>query len=306
MPLVKKGKTKSEKASGDVTLDAAGNILDPTSVLEGGATDTKKKPKKKKKKMTKGEKEAARLEKAAEVLRTSGDKYMQFVDTVDRWVVKNGTKAIQLFRRFDSDGDGFLSYDEFKSGMFDINAPLNAIELHLLCKLLDKDSNNAIMLIISGMFDINAPLNAIELHLLCKLLDKDSNNAIDYREFNAGLTFVREGDDSHFPNGNREDGFLVTTQRQFEHCVCCKMALWHPYKDPYPKYLDVSFKLATFENAKSHPGHFKSKVSPQSPCMDCWRSSETMFKWLRQNLPCLRIKIVQRRLCSQNTKHWMI
>ncbi|CAH1780262.1 unnamed protein product [Owenia fusiformis] len=272
MPLVKKGKTKSEKASGDVTLDAAGNILDPTSVLEGGATDTKKKPKKKKKKMTKGEKEAARLEKAAEVLRTSGDKYMQFVDTVDRWVVKNGTKAIQLFRRFDSDGDGFLSYDEFKS----------------------------------GMFDINAPLNAIELHLLCKLLDKDSNNAIDYREFNAGLTFVREGDDSHFPNGNREDGFLVTTQRQFEHCVCCKMALWHPYKDPYPKYLDVSFKLATFENAKSHPGHFKSKVSPQSPCMDCWRSSETMFKWLRQNLPCLRIKIVQRRLCSQNTKHWMI
>ena len=41
------------------------------------------------------------------------------------------------------------------------------------------------------MFDLSAPCNKIELHLLTKLLDKQNEEVIEYAELQNGLKFVR-------------------------------------------------------------------------------------------------------------------
>lgn len=35
---------------------------------------------------------------------------------MNRWMKENGMKAEELFRKFDTNQDGLLSYDEFKAG----------------------------------------------------------------------------------------------------------------------------------------------------------------------------------------------
>ena len=43
----------------------------------------------------------------------------------------------------------------------------------------------------SGMYDLNVPINNIELHLLATLLDTDNCGDIDYTELGEGLIHVR-------------------------------------------------------------------------------------------------------------------
>ncbi len=35
---------------------------------------------------------------------------------MDRWLLKNAEKAVELYRRFDQSGEGMVTYDEFKAG----------------------------------------------------------------------------------------------------------------------------------------------------------------------------------------------
>ena len=44
------------------------------------------------------------------------DLYQNFLERMDRWIASNKHKAVELFKRFDINGDGVLTYDEFKSG----------------------------------------------------------------------------------------------------------------------------------------------------------------------------------------------
>ena len=48
------------------------------------------------------------------------DLYQNFLDRMDRWITANKHKAVELFKRFDLNGDGVLTYDEFKSGKIEI------------------------------------------------------------------------------------------------------------------------------------------------------------------------------------------
>lgn len=42
---------------------------------------------------------------------------------------------------------------------------------------------------VTGMLDLDAPCNSVELHVFALQLDKDNNGRIDYLEFAKGLTF---------------------------------------------------------------------------------------------------------------------
>ena len=57
-----------------------------------------------------------KLEKEAETLKCSGDGFLQFLNRMDSWIALNIKKIMDLFRKFDSDDEGFLTFEEFKSG----------------------------------------------------------------------------------------------------------------------------------------------------------------------------------------------
>ncbi|XP_030831595.1 uncharacterized protein LOC100892039 isoform X2 [Strongylocentrotus purpuratus] len=94
--------------------------------------------------MSKMEKRILKLNKACALITDQKDVYQNFLDRMERWLASNNLKAKELYQRFDKNGDGVLSYDEFKAGMLDLDAPCNAIELEVLARRLDKDSNSTI------------------------------------------------------------------------------------------------------------------------------------------------------------------
>lgn len=178
----------------------------------------KGKKKSKKPKISKEEKARLKLEKSCEDLTSQLDLYQSFLDRMNRWLSQNGLKAEELFRKFDTNQDGMLTYDEFKAGMLDLDAPCNSIELHVLA---------------------------------CQL-DKDNNGRIDYLEFSKGLSF---------PDSTLHDGpVLSITKEEIQACPCCQLGLWKPYIDPQPRYVQVLFRMVTFDNLRSYPGHFSKVV----------------------------------------------
>lgn len=120
---------------------------------------------------------------------------------IDDWMLRNYSRAIDLFRRFDLNGDGCLTYEEFYA----------------------------------GMRDLQAPCNKVELYLLAKKLDQDGNELIDYLEFSKGLKYFRKSDvlpDSELPN-------LTIVREKLEQCPCCKLGLWKPRKEAFPRLVHV-------------------------------------------------------------------
>ncbi|XP_070575058.1 uncharacterized protein [Ptychodera flava] len=234
----------------------------------------KKKKKSAKKKLTKAEKSALKLEKAVDGFIGDLDRYNNFIARMDKWILENCQKIIELFRSYDVDT---INYEEFKS----------------------------------GMFDLDAPCNSLELHILALRIDRRKTGHIDYLEFSKGLRFYRddeeeEGDDGE---GGLEDELeegegetkeeeekdeqaaadkakdlilfgkkaeeeteeqedeepteeikLTITKEEIEHCACCKVGLWQPYKNRAPKYVLLHIRLVTFDKVKSYPGHLKERV----------------------------------------------
>ena len=58
----------------------------------------------------------AKLEKEADILRRSGDNFMEFLNRIERWTSRHFKKIADLFRKFDQSGEGAITYDEFKAG----------------------------------------------------------------------------------------------------------------------------------------------------------------------------------------------
>ncbi|XP_022103410.1 uncharacterized protein LOC110986092 isoform X3 [Acanthaster planci] len=197
-------------------VDCLGCKKSPIMPLKKGK---KKKKGGAKKKVNKAEKAKEKLEKACELMTSQTDLYQNFLDRMDRWIVANKHKAVELFKRFDRNGDGVLTYDEFKS----------------------------------GMLDLDAPCNALELHVLAKRLDKDKNETIDYVEFSKGLSFCTDEEET---DGTEKHPPLEITKEVLEECPSCKLGLWKPYAEKYPKYVYIYLKFVTFDNLRSYPGHF--------------------------------------------------
>ncbi|CAL1539365.1 unnamed protein product [Lymnaea stagnalis] len=229
----KKKKTSNSKstnnADGEDKIEGSEGINPSTLISEndpqGTKADTKKKKKGKKKKVSKSEKSMLALEKKIEKLKLNESNYDSIINRMHQWMVDKAKIATDVFKLMDINGEGLLSYDEFKA----------------------------------GMFDLNAPLNKVELHLLCTLLDKDETGEIDYTEFKAGLQLVREVrevDRQRF----RDDHILLATQRKFPTCPCCKMIITEPWREEVPRYILLELRCVTFDMIKDYPGHLKLLV----------------------------------------------
>ncbi|XP_033626909.1 uncharacterized protein LOC117289753 [Asterias rubens] len=183
----------------------------------------KKKKGKAKKKVSKSERAKEKLEKACDLMTSKTDLYQNFLDRMDRWIACNKHKAVELFKRFDLNGDGVLTFDEFKS----------------------------------GMLDLDAPCNALELHVLAKRLDRDKSESIDYVEFSKGLNFTDEDEETE---KGEQPPQLTITKEELQECPCCKLGLWRPQVEKNPKYVYIFLKFVTFDNVRSYPGHFSVVV----------------------------------------------
>ncbi|XP_078355658.1 uncharacterized protein LOC144640363 [Oculina patagonica] len=191
----------------------------------GGKKKGAKKVKKSKEELAK-----EKLEKAASAFEAADDLHAAFVARMDKWMIDNYARAIDLFRRFDVDGDGSLSYEEFYA----------------------------------GMRDLNAPANNLELYILAKKLDRDANGLLDYLEFSKGLKYYKKEECV------KDDGLPVLRfeREELEQCPCCKLGLWQPPKEKYPRFISMELKLVTFANLpqlKSYPGHFQIFVHAHIP-----------------------------------------
>lgn len=112
----------------------------PQRTKSGKAGKSKKKGKKgKKTKLTKEEKQNAKMDKLVKKYIAEQKRYESFVNRLDRWLKEKAAYIISIFSQIDKNGDGHLSYAEFKSAMIDMEVPCSFIELHLLCTTLDTD-----------------------------------------------------------------------------------------------------------------------------------------------------------------------
>lgn len=226
-----KGKKKSSK-DGDDKAEGLENV-DPSTLISGDPASSgsqKGKKKGKKKKLSKSEKATEKLEKQVEKIKADVPYFDRLINTMHQWLVANAETAVELFRQIDSDGEGLLSFDEFKSGMFDMNAPVTKIELHLLCKLLD---------------------------------DEDTGE-IDYTELENGLQNVRQSRELDRQIA-RNDRQLLLTERKFLPCPCCKMSRVEPWNEPIPRYILLELRLVTFDMYKDYPGHLELLVHSHVP-----------------------------------------
>ncbi|XP_078666245.1 uncharacterized protein LOC144908480 [Branchiostoma floridae x Branchiostoma belcheri] len=101
---------------------------------------------------------SADLEQECEKILSDKELFNDYVARMNHWMRQNNGRVIDLFRKFDKNGDSVVSYEEFKEGMQRLGAP---------CSLA-------------------------ELHLLAKLLDTDNSRTIDYMEFSKGLRYMRK------------------------------------------------------------------------------------------------------------------
>eukprot|EP00918_Siedleckia_nematoides_P069664 GHVU01151913.1.p1 GENE.GHVU01151913.1~~GHVU01151913.1.p1 ORF type:complete len:284 (+),score=33.39 GHVU01151913.1:100-951(+) len=180
----------------------------------------------KKKKLTKAEKDKIKLDKLAGDFRRSGAQFASFLDRMHEWLLENHNRISQLLTKLDTDSSGMVTFDEFKSAMFDLNVPCNGVELHLLGQLLDTDGNQKIV----------------------------------YEKIKDGLKHVRAVEETY--RDEEVNPPLPLTRRNLDHCPCCNMAVWdgEPYKRDIPRYVEVLFRFVTFDEFTKHPGHFNKVV----------------------------------------------
>ena len=50
-------------------------------------------------------------------MRLDKTQFHDFINRMDQWLVNNCKTLIRFFRKLDEDGEGVLTYEDFKSGM---------------------------------------------------------------------------------------------------------------------------------------------------------------------------------------------
>ncbi|KAK0060923.1 dystonin [Biomphalaria pfeifferi] len=194
------------------------------------ARKTTKQIKRKKTTVRKSEKSLNILDKKVERMKSNSASFDNFISKIQEWMrIKAGT-AKQMFELIDREGEGLLTYDQFKAGMFDMRVPANKVELHLLCRLLDTNDN-------------------------CK---------IDYKRLENLLQSVRQIRDSELEQFNEHQLLLATSQKTLP-CPCCPMLRVEPTKDLESRCILLELRAIAFDMVNNHPGHFKILVHSKLP-----------------------------------------
>ncbi|KAK2191367.1 hypothetical protein NP493_53g04009 [Ridgeia piscesae] len=172
-----------------------------------------------------------KVDAAANELRQNQVLYDHFLQRMDVWLQRNSHKVLTVMKRFDRDQESYVTYDEFKSAMFDIDAPCNAVELHLLCKVLD----------ISG--------------------DKD----IDYTMLHEGLYNITSPEEGLVSDIRPDNKSLVSTLSVHPtEPEVTSLVQWLGSKKTYtpdtPRYAQVHLRNVTFAKDKSHSSHVSEVV----------------------------------------------
>lgn len=218
----KKGKAKKKKdATGDGEIEG-----------DGAQLGIGKKKKTKKAKLTKEEKAALKLKKQVDAFFDNEKLYKVFIDKIDHWMKKNSESVKDLFRTFDTEGEGAVSFDSFRAGLHD-----------LLC-----------------------PITDLEIHILAIKLDPEASGMIDYTDFSYGI-HERAPNVEDFQEDEEEDGMGMDVDLQPDDFVPeiyskendkhKSSSLQDPFNANFPRYLDVKVRLATFDSYEKHPCHLE-------------------------------------------------
>ena len=177
-----------------------------------------KKSSKKKKKNTDSKQD---LETQAELFMQSENLHKMFIDRISSWLLSHFGRVIDIFRKFDKNGDGMLSYEEF----------------------------------FAGMSDLQAPCNKLELYVLAKTVDKNLDGNIEYNEFSQGIKYRRP------IKVEIDDGLpvLKIAREHYEKCPCCLIKKWD-YKERHKKFVSLDLILDSMKTISDFPGHIRSLV----------------------------------------------
>jgi len=230
----KKKKKSAKKSAAEDKVEGLENA-DPNTLISGddpaeGGKKKKKKKKGKVKKLSKSEKSLEKLEKSVEKMKAKEDVYDTFITKLHQWLVTFSANAMDMFKRIDTDGEGILSFDEFKA----------------------------------GLFDLGAPVNKVEAHLLCKLLDEDDSGEIDYTDLEKGLQYAKEVRELEKLR-LRDERQLIPTERKFPTYPGSKMIRVEPWKEPLPRYILLELRSVTFDRLQDYPGHLELLVQSHLP-----------------------------------------
>ena len=70
--------------------------------------------------------------------------YARWVDAMERILTEEKFRILDLFRRFDANGDGFITRDELYEGLGNLNLNFGPAEVHLIVDQLDRQNKNQI------------------------------------------------------------------------------------------------------------------------------------------------------------------
>jgi len=174
--------------------------------------------KKKRVKSKNGKEKGDKLANEADVILKKDDLHVMYLQRINQWMLSNLGRAIDVFRKFDKNSDGVLTYDEF----------------------------------FSGMRDLDAPFTNLELMVLAKIIDTDCDKAIDYIEFSNGVKYERP------VKYLKDDGLpaINIIREKFENCPQCLIKRWNYNENKNPRYIRLEVQHEVMLKVDSYPGHF--------------------------------------------------
>lgn len=180
----------------------------------------KVKAKKSKKKSKSSEKET--FEKQVDDFIKNESLHKLFIERMGNWILSHYARVIDIFRKFDRDGDGQLSYEEF----------------------------------FSGMKDLHVPCNQLELCVLAKTVDQNGDGRIEYAEFSRYIRYrrpIKVEIDNRLP-------VLKIERERFDQCSHCGIKKWN-FKDKFSNNLiNVNLIFHSMKSISDFPGHIKDTV----------------------------------------------
>ena len=178
----------------------------------------RKKVTKAKKSKKKGKSSAKEdFEKQVDDFIKSENLHKLFIERIGTWLLSHYARVIDIFRRFDRDGDGQLSYEEF----------------------------------FAGMKDVQAPCNQLEMCVLAKTVDRNGDGRIEYAEFSQGIKYRRP------IKVEIDDGLpvLKIEREKFDQCSHCGIKKWNFKEKSSNNLINVNLILHSMKSISGFPGH---------------------------------------------------